>query len=221
MTRGLSELGPPFTPYSPDDQARGGGEPGLIASLARHIIAEQNVDPAKVYVAGLSAGAAAALVVTTAYPDIFAAVGSHSGLAVGAAHNSTSAAHAMQVGATGQRHSVKMPTIIFHGDADRVVNPRNSRFIAIRALEPYTHLERTEKAGRLIGGPEFTRTVHRVGRGRPYIEQWVIHGAGHAWSGGNARGSYTDPAGPDASQEMVRFLLKHRTTKQARAVEIF
>jgi len=199
-----------------DDQARGTGEPALIASLARHAIAERNVDPAKVYVAGLSAGAAAALILAAAYPDIFAAVGAHSGLAAGAAHDAASAARAMQTGATGDRHSVQMPTIIFHGDADKVVNLRNGRFIAIRALEPYTHLDQAEKAGHITGGREFTRTVHRVGKGRTYIEQWVVHGSGHAWSGGHAAGSYTDPAGPDASREMVRFFLSHRTTKKRR-----
>ncbi|WP_299793811.1 PHB depolymerase family esterase [uncultured Marivita sp.] len=205
--------------YRQDDQARGAGEPALIAGLARHIIAVQNVDPAKVYVAGLSAGAAAALIVATAYPDVFAAVGIHSGLAVGAAHDSASAPMAMQSGNPGRRHEVQMPTIIFHGDSDKVVNPRNSRFIAIRALEPYAHLDRAVKTGRVSGGREFTRTVHRVGKGRPCTEQWVVHGAGHAWSGGHAAGSYTDPKGPDASRQMVRFFLRHRTTKKCRATQ--
>lgn len=204
--------------FSRSDQARGAGEPALIASLTRHIIDEQNADPAKLYVAGLSAGAAAALIVATAYPDVFAAVGVHSGLAVGAAHDPASAARAMQGGATGRRHSAQMPTIIFHGDADKIVNPRNARFVAIRAVEPYEHLDRTEKTGRVPGGREYTRTLHRVGKGRPYTEQWVVHGSGHAWSGGNAAGSYTDPAGPDASRQMVLFFLRHRTTKKRRSI---
>lgn len=203
--------------FKRNDQARDAGEPALIASLTRHIMAEQNVDPAKVYVAGLSAGASAALIVATAYSDIFAAVGAHSGLAVGAAHDTASAARAMQGGNPGERHNAQMPTIIFHGDADRVVNPRNGRFVSIRALEPYTNLDRTEKAGRVVGGRDFTRTLHRVGKGRPYTEQWVVHGSGHAWSGGHAAGNYTDPTGPDASREMVRFFLRHRTTKKRRS----
>ncbi len=203
--------------YRAEDQVRGAGEPALIASMTRQIISEQSIDHAKVYVTGLSAGGAAALVLAAAYPDIFAAVGVHSGLAVGAAHDAKSVPRAMQFGATGRRLMSKMPTIIFHGDTDKVVSPRNGRFIAIRAVEPYESLDKTEYPGRVDGGREFARTVHRVGRGRSYTEQWVILNSGHAWSGGHAAGSYTDPKGPDASREMVRFFLRHRTTKKRRA----
>ena len=199
------------------DQIRSAGEPGLIASLTRNIIAENNVDPAKVFIAGLSAGGAAALIVACAYPDIFAAVGVHSGLAIGAAHDVGSAGMAMRAGDPGLRQTVRMPTIIFHGDADKVVNPRNGRFVAMRVLQPYGHLDRTEKAGRIAAGRSYNRVMYRVGKGRSYAEHWVVHGAGHAWSGGNSGGPNTDPAGPDASREMVRFLLQHRTTKKRRA----
>lgn len=200
-----------------EDQARGAGEPALIAAMTHHVMHEQNVDPAKVYVAGLSAGASAALILATAYPDVFAAVGVHSGLAVGAAHNAASVAQAMQSGHPGDRYDVQMPTIIFHGDKDKVVNPRNGRFVAIRAQEQYRGLDRSERPGRIVNGRTYTRILHRVGRGRPYVEQWVVHGSGHAWSGGHPAGGYTDPKGPDASREMVGFFLKHRTTKKRRS----
>ncbi|WP_458790131.1 extracellular catalytic domain type 1 short-chain-length polyhydroxyalkanoate depolymerase [Yoonia sp. MH D7] len=203
--------------YKPEHQMRGAGEPALIACMTQHIIANHNIDPSKVYVVGLSAGAAASLVVATCYPDIFAAVGAHSGLAVGAAHSAASVAGAMQAGSPGDRYDVQMPTIMFHGDQDNVVNPRNGRYIAIRAQAPYSGLDRTERKGRIAGGREFTRILHRIGKGRPYIEEWVIHGSGHAWSGGRQGGSFTDPAGPDASREMVRFFLRHRTTKARRS----
>lgn len=203
--------------FKPTDQVRDAGEPAVIAGMTRHIIAEQNADPAKVYVAGLSAGAAAALIISTAYPDIFASAGVHSGLAVGAAHDAASAAIAMQVGDPGQRHNSQMPVIVFHGDTDTVVNPRNGRYVILRTLEPYASLDRTEKTGRVPHGRGYTRTAHRVGKGRSYAEHWVVHGAGHAWSGGNAAGNYTDPTGPDASREMVRFFLRHRTTQKRRA----
>lgn len=199
------------------DQARGAGEPGLIASLTSKVIAENNADAAKVYIAGLSAGGAAALIVASAYPDIFAAVGVHSGLAIGAAHDAGSAGLAMRAGDPGLRQTVRMPTIIFHGDADKVVNPRNGRFVLLRVLEPYGPLDRTEKAGRVAAGRTYSRVMYRLGKGRSYAEHWLVHGAGHAWSGGHADGSYTDPAGPDASRAMVRFLLQHRTTKKRRA----
>jgi len=204
--------------FKRDDQGRGGGETALIADLVSHVISEHAVDPARVYVAGLSAGAAMALNLATAYPDIFAAVGVHSGLAAGAAHDAASAARAMQFGDPGQRHATRMPTIIFHGAADTVVNPRNGRFVALRALEPYEGLDRSEKAGSIKGGREYTRTRYRVGRGRSHAEHWVVHGAGHAWSGGRAGASHTDPGGPDASREMVRFFLAHRTTRKRRLV---
>jgi poly(hydroxyalkanoate) depolymerase family esterase len=206
--------------YKRGDQTRGVGEPALLASLVRHVIAETGADPARVYVAGLSAGASAALIVADAYPDIFAAVGAHSGLPVGAAHDEASAVMAMQHGAPGLRHSVAMPTINFHGGSDKVVNPRNGRFVAMRALDPYDGLQKTEKTGRTAGGRDYVRISHRVGRGRSMTEHWVVVGAGHAWSGGNAAGSFTDPTGPDASREMVRFFLRHRTTAKRRSAKV-
>lgn len=202
--------------FKPSDQARDSGEPALLAGLTQKIMAEHPIDPARVYVAGLSAGASIATILARAYPDIFAAVGVHSGLAAGAAHDAATAARAMQMGATGQRHATPMPTIIFHGDADKVVNPRNGRFVALRAVEPYRSLDRTQRTGRPAGGRAFVRTTHRVGRGRAYVDHWGVVGSGHAWSGGHAAGSFTDPSGPDASREMVKFFLRHRTTKKQR-----
>jgi poly(hydroxyalkanoate) depolymerase family esterase len=205
--------------YKPADQVRGAGEPALIASLTRQLIADHAIDPARVYVCGLSAGASAALIAAMAYPDLFAAVGAHSGLPVGAAHDGASALMAMQRGNPGLHHLRPMPTINFHGESDTVVNPRNGRFVAARALEPYAGLRKSEKAGQVPGGRSFVRTWHRLGQGRPMTEHWVVAGAGHAWSGGNSAGSYTDPAGPDASREMIRFFLRHRTTvRQRKAV---
>ncbi|AUH32426.1 alpha/beta hydrolase family esterase [Paracoccus tegillarcae] len=203
--------------YKRDDQGRGQGEPALIASLTRRVIAENDIDPAKVYIAGLSAGASASLIIASAYPDIFAAVGAHSGLPVGAAHDERSAIVAMQHGAPGDRNLVPMPTINFHGGSDKVVHPRNGRFVASRALEPYSHLPKSEKTGRVPGGRKYVKTMHRIGKGRSFVEQWVIADSGHAWSGGNAAGSYTDPDGPDASRAMVRFFLRHRTTVKRRS----
>ncbi|KKL85745.1 hypothetical protein LCGC14_1951650, partial [marine sediment metagenome] len=203
--------------FRPVDQTRGAGEPALIASLTRHILTEQPVDPARVYIAGLSAGASAALVLATAYPDIFAAVGVHSGLPVGAAHDAATAVIAMRHGAPGQRHAAALPTIIFHGDADTVVHPRNGRFAAIRATEPFAGLRKTERRGQVAGGRSYLRITHRKGSGRPLAEHWIVEGSGHAWSGGNGAGSFTDPKGPDASREMMRFFLRHRAGVRRRA----
>ncbi|MDP5306650.1 extracellular catalytic domain type 1 short-chain-length polyhydroxyalkanoate depolymerase [Paracoccus spongiarum] len=196
--------------FRPADQGREAGEPALLAALTRHVLSRHHADPARVYVAGLSAGASAALVLAETHPDLFAAVGAHSGLPVGAARDNASAVIAMQRGNPGQRRSTAVPTIAFHGSADRVVHPRNGRLIAIRAVEPYAALRRTETAGQVAQGRAYVKTVHRIGKGRPCVEHWSVTASGHAWSGGSSRGRFTDPAGPDASREMVRFFLRHR-----------
>ena len=176
---------------------------------------EHRADPARVYIAGLSAGGAAAAIVAAAYPDLFAAVGVHSGLPVGSAHDAASAFLAMQQGAPGGRPTVAMPTIIFAGDADTVVNPRNGRYVAARALVAFPRLKKLVKKGRSPGGRHFTRTVHSAENGKPFSEHWVVQGGGHAWAGGNPAGSFCDPAGPDASRAMVRFFFKHRTSQSS------
>ena len=198
------------------DQVRGTGEPSLIAGIARTILRDHPADPARVYIAGLSAGGSAATIAATAYPDLFAAVGVHSGLPAGAAHNAASGFLAMQQGAPGDRPTVAVPTIVFHGDADTVVHPRNGRFVVARSLSAHPRLKKVERKGRSPGGRDYTTTTHRARSGKSCCEHWVVEGAGHAWSGGHPSGSYTDPAGPDASREMLRFFLRHRTSVKQR-----
>lgn len=202
--------------FKPSDQRRDSGEPALIAGIARTILRDHGADPQRVYVGGLSAGGAAAAIVASAYPDLFAAVCVHSGLAVGAAHNAASALVAMRRGSPGDRGTVPMPTIIFHGEADTVVHPRNGRFVTARALAALPRLTRVEEKGRSAGGRAFSRTVHKTRNGKSLCEHWAVEGAGHAWSGGHPSGSFSDLAGPDASREMVRFFLDHRTTRGRR-----
>jgi len=189
--------------FSPADQRRGQGEPALIAGMTRAVIAEFNVDPARVYIAGLSAGGAKAAIMGAAYPDLYAAIAVHSGLACGAAHDMVSAFTAMRQGRTGQGN-LTMPTIIFHGDRDATVNPANAD--AVAALLPGLEPAQTER-GQVPGGLAYTRSVRLGPNQRPLLEQWTVHGAGHAWSGGSSTGSFTEPLGPDASQEMLRFFL--------------
>ncbi|TPE48951.1 extracellular catalytic domain type 1 short-chain-length polyhydroxyalkanoate depolymerase [Amaricoccus solimangrovi] len=198
------------------DQIRGAGEPALIAGIVRTILRDHPVDPARVYIAGLSAGGSAAHVIAGAYPDLFAAAGVHSGVPAGAAHNAASAFLAMRHGAPGDRPAAAVPTIIFHGAADAVVHPRNGRFVEARTLAVHPRLARVEKTGRTAGGRDYRVTIHRAANGKPRCEHWVIEEAGHAWSGGHPSGSYTDPAGPDASREMLRFFLRHRLTARQR-----
>lgn len=188
------------------DQRRDQGEAALIAGIARAVMAEYAVDAARVYVAGLSAGGAAAANLAAAYPDLFAAVGIHSGLCAGAAHDLPSALRAMRQGGEGGAPlRDPLPTIVFHGDQDGTVHPRNGE--AIIAATGATPLR--EEAGVSPGGRAWRRSILADRRGRPAHEHWVVEGSGHAWSGGTAAGSYTDPQGPDAAREMWRFFREH------------
>ncbi|MBE7245107.1 MAG: PHB depolymerase family esterase [Actinomycetospora chiangmaiensis] len=193
--------------YAADDQVREGGEPALIAGIARAVVADFSADPGRVYAAGLSAGGAAAAILAATYPDLFAAVGVHSGLACGAARDLPGAFAAMKgQGAAPERNRRAVPTIVFHGDGDRTVHPVNGDRVAAQAA-PDSGLAETVTRGTSPGGMAYTRTVRADASGRPVLEQWVLHGAGHAWSGGDPEGSYTDPRGPDASRALIDFFL--------------
>jgi poly(hydroxyalkanoate) depolymerase family esterase len=187
--------------FNDQDQKRDSGEASIIAGIATQVMADYAVDPSRVYAAGLSAGGAAAAICAAAYPDVFAAIGVHSGLACGAAQGMGAAFTAMQQGGAALTPNARqVPTIVFHGDADRTVNKINGAQVITQAggdLSRGTVIEGT------AGGISYTKTV------MPGLEHWLLHGAGHAWSGGNPAGSFTDPRGPDASAEMLRFFLAH------------
>lgn len=194
--------------FRPSDQGRDGGEPGIIAEITREVLAMHQADPGRVYVAGLSAGGAAALIVAQAYPDVFAAVGVHSGLAVGAARDVGSAFAAMRSGAPGDKVRHQIPTIVFHGTADTTVNIANAHAVS-KQVQAGMKGKRNATKGK-AGGRAYARADLAHADGRNLSEVWLIEGAGHAWAGGDAAGSYTDPAGPDASAQMLRFFLQHR-----------
>ena len=202
--------------FRPEDQQRGRGEPALIAGITRQIVGAFAVQPGRIYVAGLSAGGAAAAIMGYAYPDLYAAIGVHSGLACGGATDVTSAFAAMQrglpAGAGSQGCSATgriIPTIVFHGDRDTTVNSINGDQLIAQA-KGAAELRSTVTRGERRG-ISYIRTVHSDELGRAMLEQWVLHGAGHAWSGGSTEGSYTEPRGPEASREMIRFFLQGST----------
>lgn len=196
--------------FNMNDQRRDHGEPSLIAGMTRQIMYDFPVDVGRVYIAGLSAGGAMAAIMGIAYPDLYAAVGVHSGLACGAAFDLQSALTAMRHGSVIRRAAEHMvPTIVFHGDHDNTVNPVNADQVIAQAKDAM-HLRSSVKDGKTSGGISFTRTVQSDESGEALLEQWVVHGVGHAWSGGSAEGSYTEPRGPDASRAMVRFFFRHQ-----------
>jgi poly(hydroxyalkanoate) depolymerase family esterase len=217
--------------FKASDQQRGRGEPSLVAGITRQVIDEYNVADGRVYVVGMSAGGAMAAIMAETYPDLYAAVGIHSGLAPGAAHDMPSAFAAMHQGgpaiprqdvptatATGESARI-VPAIVFHGDRDKTVHPRNADHL----LEHYCPAKLTGcrddargstprgtvRQGQVPGGYAYAQATYRDAGGRAIAERWTVHGLGHAWSGGSSSGSYTDPKGPDASAEMVRFFNEH------------
>jgi poly(hydroxyalkanoate) depolymerase family esterase len=224
--------------FKASDQQRGQGEPAMIAGITRQVIEEYEVADGRVYVAGMSAGGAMAAIMGATYPDLYAAVGVHSGLAPGAAQDLASAFSAMQGGgvsktprdeSTGRSSGsseMSVPVIVFHGDRDTTVHPRNAE----QLLAHYRRVDSTpgsrNTAGELVppvavrkgqvpDGHAYTRATQRDAEGRPIMEQWIIHGLGHAWSGGGSAGSYTDAKGPDASAEMVRFFGQQHPTARS------
>ncbi len=205
------------------DQRRGYGEPAIIAGLTRELVTKYGLDARRVYVAGLSAGGAMAVVMGRTYPDLYAAVGVHSGLPYAAAHDVPSAFAAMNGSAPASepKHAAPprmIPTIVLHGDKDKTVHPGNGERVTAQSA---AHIEQTidgmarsattveEQAGRVRDGHAYTRKLYRDANGVVIIEQWLVHGGGHAWFGGDSRGSFTDPKGPDASKAMIRFFTSH------------
>jgi poly(hydroxyalkanoate) depolymerase family esterase len=198
--------------FNPPHQARESGEPALIAGMIHQVEEAYKIDPRRIYIAGLSAGGALAAIMADAYPDLFAAACIHSGIACGAARDMMSALTIMRQGPpiptekprTSRKH---LPVILFQGDRDNTVNARNidgilHQFDAARLKPKIT-------PGTSPTGQPFTCTQYQDADGITMIEQWTIHGAGHAWSGGSAAGSFTDPKGPDATKEMLRFFHAH------------
>ncbi len=222
--------------FSPADQRRGAGEPALLAGMVRHVMQTHPVDGDRVYVAGLSAGGAMAAILASEYPDLFAAAGVHSGVAAGAAQDVASAFSVMKSGpaaaaswpsagatrwptpardakADGAARQTHAPVIVFHGDADATVAAVNGDAVIAAALSAADAVAEKVDDGLAAGTRRVHRTVWRhanAGADAPTLaEHWVVQGAAHAWSGGAPAGSYTDPQGPDASREMLRFFLDH------------
>jgi poly(hydroxyalkanoate) depolymerase family esterase len=199
--------------FRPEDQMRDAGEPAIIAGITREIAAEFCIPQDRIFIAGLSAGGAMAAVMGETYPELYAGVGIHSGLAYGSANDVMSAFAAMR-GQSGlapvrsRGNGARPRMIVFHGSVDYTVNPSNAERILAAAQAALPEATVRTKQNLEADGRAYGRTVLETPDGATALEFWLIDGAGHAWSGGHPEGSYTDPRGPDASAEMVRFFMK-------------
>jgi poly(hydroxyalkanoate) depolymerase family esterase len=212
--------------YEAGHQARGAGEPAILAGIVAQLLAEPSrwrIDPSRVYAAGISAGGAMSLILAATYPEVFAAVGVHSAPAYRSATSGRSALMAMRgkrpVAAplAGARMA---PLIVFQGTADGVVHAQSGRQVADQWLaydtarsagrrDPQRITRSRAVVKRAADGRRFTVTRWYSARGRKQLEHWQVDGLGHAWSGGLADGSYSDPRGPRASTAMWQFFAAH------------
>jgi poly(hydroxyalkanoate) depolymerase family esterase len=193
-------------------QNRGSGEPAKLAGLAQALAKEFGIGRDRIFAAGLSAGGAMAEVLASTYPDVFAAVGVHSGLPYRSAFDVASAFAAMKGNAAVElappaASDRRCRKIIIHGLADGTVDPVNGARILDQAEREGRPLKRIDLDWEARGG-RVSRTVLEDDEGRPVVERWQVEGGGHAWFGGDPRGSYTQTVGLDASRVMVRFFLE-------------
>lgn len=202
--------------FKPQHQRRGRGEPELLACLVHLLATEFHADRSRVYVAGLSAGGAMAAILAQEYPELFAAAGVHSGVPPGVVKDLDTALDAMRYGVEARRNRpcTAVPLIVFHGEADDVVHRRNGAALVEAACDAFGLSAVPDlRTGRSINCRSFTQRAFRLSNGVCLVEHWQLHGAGHAWSGGDAAGSFCTPGGPDASAEMLRFFLSHQAAR--------
>jgi poly(hydroxyalkanoate) depolymerase family esterase len=221
--------------FKSSHQFRDRGEPAIITHMVQAIkqnTSQWTIDSSRVYVVGASAGAAMAVILGATYPDIFAAIGVHSGIEYQAVTNIISSLKVMRRGGPdpvkqGQRayeamgsHKRIMPTIVFQGTHDRIVPPINGDQVVQQWMQTnhlasqgqYVadfHHPTIATSGQVPGGYSYTVSTWKDHVGREIQQYWKILELGHAWSGGNPAVSYTDPRGPNASEAMYQFFMKH------------
>lgn len=196
--------------FDTHDQQRDQGEPSIIAGITREVMDTYHIDEKRVFIAGLSAGGAMAVIMAATYPDLYAAVGVSAGMPYRSAQNLFGAITAMRDGGmtTEPLDGKAVPIIVFHGDQDSTVHPKNGEQIItqwIRSMPRPLLSQPSEES--LEKGRACTRTKYLDAAGELAAEHWLVKGGGHTWFGGSPRGSYSDRKGPDASEEMLRFFL--------------
>jgi len=213
--------------YQKQNRRSAHSDASVISEITRAAIERYQIDSSRVYIAGMSAGGAMAGVLAQDFPTLFTAIGVHSGVAPGLAYDVFSAMRLMSRGPIGVRAVQKLailhavPKIVFHGDADSTVHLSNGQAIFLAPSAKPTlgvNQQLVAVAPTINGRHGFTVSVNRAPCGASLSELWVIHDAGHAWSGGLENASHTDSRGPDASREMLRFFLQHPISPSSQAI---
>jgi poly(hydroxyalkanoate) depolymerase family esterase len=224
--------------FDSSHQARGQGEPSLLAEVINHVEASYKVDSRRVFVAGFSAGGAMAIIMGATYPELFAAIGVHSGLAYGAATNLNGAMPAMAKGggdaarlgklafeAMGDKKHL-MRVILFQGAKDGAVATVNADQVITQWAQTNDYIDDGKDndsvddvadkttEGVVAEGYSYKKYVYNDSSRKPLMEKWIVPDMKHAWSGGTGGASYTDPKGPNAAQEMWRFFSESRPLPQ-------
>jgi len=223
--------------FDPKHQARDSGEPALLAAVVKQVQASNSIDANRVYIAGISAGAAMAVVMGVTYPDLFNGIGVCAGLEFKAGTSAETGLAAMKQGGPDPKQQgliafkaiaenlpgkskQRMPVIVFQGDADPYVNSLNADQLINQWAKTNDYLDdgkdndsvksqpASQTEGTLPGGHDFTRSIYTDRAGRLLMEKWMVKGLGHAWSGSPTAGPFGDPKGPNASLEMWRFFVE-------------
>jgi poly(hydroxyalkanoate) depolymerase family esterase len=227
-------------------QSRGAGEPSILAAIIEDVRSSHNVEPGRVYVVGISAGAAMAVLLGATYPDLISGIGAVAGLEFKAATGLSSGLNAMKHGGPDpgtqgalafaamsagleRRSRGRMPVIVFHGDADAYVNPHNADQVIMQWAKTNALLDGSKNRtsdlvavgdfteGGVPGGHNFQKYAYKDGLGRLLMEKWMVVDMGHAWPGSPVSGKYADPKGPNASQEIWRFFCEARVAPEHEA----
>ncbi|MGE8656140.1 MAG: alpha/beta hydrolase family esterase [Achromobacter sp.] len=220
MTRQVQRCWRWFQP----DARHGGAEADLIAALISAEVARHGLDPQRVYIAGLSAGAGMAALVALRHPSLIAALAMHSGPVVGDAHTATAGLHTMRRGslkaltpllrevADPAVFRLGMPAMILHGQMDPAVAPRNARqlFEQFRAVNGLAADEPVVERVLGLGTEKAYRRVDLLRNCKVVLRLCEITRVEHGWSGGDASVRYHARNGPDASALVWRFFQGQR-----------
>jgi poly(hydroxyalkanoate) depolymerase family esterase len=208
------------------NQVRGQYEPSLIAGITAWVKSQYTIDAKRVYITGLSAGAGMSVIMGATYPDVYAAIGSNAGCEYGGYPCGTSGGPnpvtqgQAAYNASGAFHAV-VPAIVFQGDKDTTVPPVNAEQAIQQWISTNDYADdgshngsvpttrSSTSSGSVTGGYTYDIDYHRNAAGSNLEQRYLIHGMGHAYSGGSTAGSYTDAKGPDATNISVDFFLAH------------